>query len=431
MAMADEGKQGQETKDGKRGGLFKWVFGTFAGLLSGAAAMYVTALFNEVVKPARPLANFAVETEGLTATFHNRFAGEGWWDFGDGSELEPAVPEQPSITHTYPKPGTFTAKLTVRNFIGEEHDRTVAVGVTVGQSSGPAPAILSLDAAPISSSHAAPVTFRVSAKIANAERWVWDFGPDVPMEVATDTAASAERFITFASPGQHLIQVTALNGNQAVKKTLTVQVDAPPPGMFVARLQVKDTGTRMRKWQSTESVPINLTCYKRGCHTIDRQLDARRGCMITEAKLGAVNPAFKDLKLAIAPGGKSVRLTGSITPTADMLRLAIPLHVPVLMTQEKQSAVDAPPVEVVSAVPFPGTAVLHAPAPPTDCLHAQRGMTLELSGSGGPFWQHALPASDNLRDAQGRVYSVKATMTGNDVRLEITPNSIGLTSYQK
>ena len=68
------------------------------------------------------LFDFAVETDGLTATFHNRYAGEGWWDFGDGAPLEPALPQQPSISHTYAKPGTFPAKLMVRNYVGDEHE---------------------------------------------------------------------------------------------------------------------------------------------------------------------------------------------------------------------------------------------------------------------------------------------------------------------
>src|SRR5262245_12629836 len=170
LVMADEANAANEGKGGKRGGLFKWLFGSLAGLISGAAAMYATALFNEVVKPARPLANFAVETDGLTATFHNRFAGEGWWDFGDGSELEPAQHDQASISHTYAKPGTYAVKLTVRNIIGDEHDRTVSLGVTVSQNAAPQPVIGKLDVQPVGASRTAPATFRLAAQTTNAER---------------------------------------------------------------------------------------------------------------------------------------------------------------------------------------------------------------------------------------------------------------------
>ena len=64
----------------KRVGWFKAAIGAMVGLMSGAVGMYVSPLIDRVVKPSKPLANFAVETDGLTATFHNRYAGEGWWD---------------------------------------------------------------------------------------------------------------------------------------------------------------------------------------------------------------------------------------------------------------------------------------------------------------------------------------------------------------
>src|SRR5438067_9103208 len=121
--MADAAKK----EESKTFGWIRGAIGAFAGLLSGAAVMYLSPLVDRVVKPPRPLANFAVETDGLTATFHNRFAGEGWWDFGDGSPLEPAVAQDASISHTYSKAGTFTAKLMVRNYIGDEHERSVGV----------------------------------------------------------------------------------------------------------------------------------------------------------------------------------------------------------------------------------------------------------------------------------------------------------------
>src|SRR5580700_6848929 len=156
----------------------KPIAGPFIGLASGAAMMYASAIVNQVVKPAKPLANFAVETDGLSATFHNRYAGVGWWDFGDGSALEPATADQESITHTYLKPGTYSAKLTVLNFVGDQNDRAVPVEVSVQSTMNPAPPlIVGLDATPGSSDHSAPATFRIFAQTANAERCLWDLGP--------------------------------------------------------------------------------------------------------------------------------------------------------------------------------------------------------------------------------------------------------------
>ena len=45
-------------------------------------------------------------------------------------ELQPLTPQQELITHTYPGPGDYTAKLTLRNLLGDENERTVAVAIT-------------------------------------------------------------------------------------------------------------------------------------------------------------------------------------------------------------------------------------------------------------------------------------------------------------
>src|SRR5260221_12444976 len=137
--MADEPKKDQE--ESKKKGWLKGMLGAGMGLASGAAMMYLSPLVDRVIKPPKPLANFAVETEGLTATFHNRFAGEGWFDYGAGSPLEPALPAEPTVEHTYPKAGTYTAKLLVRNYLGDEHERSVGLNVTVGSANSALPTI--------------------------------------------------------------------------------------------------------------------------------------------------------------------------------------------------------------------------------------------------------------------------------------------------
>src|SRR5438128_1815112 len=83
-----------------------------AGPMSGAFMMYLSPLLDKVVKPAKPVANFAVDHQGTTVMFHNRSAGgsEGWWDFGDGSPLEPVLAGQEAVSHTYANPGAYIAK---------------------------------------------------------------------------------------------------------------------------------------------------------------------------------------------------------------------------------------------------------------------------------------------------------------------------------
>ena len=101
------------------------------GLCSGAVLMYVSPLVTTAIKPGKPLANFSEHVEGLTVTFQNRATGasDGWWDFGDGSPLEPFAATQEAIIHTFPRASSYNVKLSLRNFLGEENDRTVPVNL--------------------------------------------------------------------------------------------------------------------------------------------------------------------------------------------------------------------------------------------------------------------------------------------------------------
>ena len=69
---------------------------------------------------------YAPSTAGPASDSHAT-GDTGWWDYGDGSPLEPFAADQPTITHTYAKPGSYSVKLVVRNFTSDENERTVAV----------------------------------------------------------------------------------------------------------------------------------------------------------------------------------------------------------------------------------------------------------------------------------------------------------------
>jgi PKD repeat protein len=401
---------------------------TAAGLCSGAALMYVSPLVDRVVKPGKPLANFAAEPDGLTVTFQNRYAGEGWWDFGDGSPLEPATPDQSSISHTYPAPGKYSIKLLVRNFVGEEHERTVTLDVSAVSASSAAPTIASLDAVPISADHSAPATFRLVAQTTGAERCLWDLGPDQPLEAVTESLGKQERLVTFATPGQHVIQVTALGGDQAVRRAVSVQVDAPRGDTLVARLRVTDRGTRNERRQTNETLPITLPKNARGTIAIDRRIDAKPGHTIADAKFGQVDPAFANLKLTPSPDRRSVQVTGTLSPTTAMLQAQTPPLIPVVLTQERQWNLQRPPSDVTAAVGVPGSTSL--PLPPA-AAGGQRALALELRGPSGAGWQVPLPARGSVIEFQGKRYAISATQGDREVRLEVTPATGALTSFPK
>ncbi|HSQ57094.1 MAG TPA: PKD domain-containing protein, partial [Gemmata sp.] len=137
--MSDSASPGSASK--KSGGWMKAAILGTVGLGGGIAGTYATQVVNTVIKPTKPVANFSVATDGLAVTCQNQASGEsGWWDFGDGTSLVPFTLDQP-VTHTYAKPGSYTVKLTVRNFLGDENDRSVPVEVAAGPKELPAPLI--------------------------------------------------------------------------------------------------------------------------------------------------------------------------------------------------------------------------------------------------------------------------------------------------
>src|SRR6266852_8634344 len=87
--MGDKQESPAEAKNGF--GWLKAVGGGIGGLVSGAIMMYASPLVDKFVKPPKPVANFEKLIDGTTITFHNRSTGatDGWWDFGDGTALEP------------------------------------------------------------------------------------------------------------------------------------------------------------------------------------------------------------------------------------------------------------------------------------------------------------------------------------------------------
>src|SRR4051794_24659820 len=92
-----EGRLMSDQPAGAAGAIASWIKTTVASifaLLSGAVIMYASPLLDRVIKPAKPLANFEYQADGLKVTFHNRSTGgvEGLWDFGDGTALEPFTP---------------------------------------------------------------------------------------------------------------------------------------------------------------------------------------------------------------------------------------------------------------------------------------------------------------------------------------------------
>ena len=216
LAMADE----KPTKSNWLKALGTSVF----GLVSGAVLMYTTSFVNYFVKP-KPLANFAYQAQGLEVTFSNRStnANQGWWDFGDGSTLEPFSSDRETITHKYPRPGVYTAKLSLTNLFGDQNDRSVPVTLDDSQH-GPSPAIEKFTVTSLKPDLTAPVTLRVESAVKNASLSIWSAGDVRPLEIMQDPAANQDRLVTFTEPGTYSIRLVAVNGKEAVEKTEKITV---------------------------------------------------------------------------------------------------------------------------------------------------------------------------------------------------------------
>ena len=307
----------------------------FFGLCSGAFATYATAIFDRVVKPL-PVSNFSITADGLTITAQNHASGDnGWWDFGDGSPLEPFDPDQPAATHTYAKPGSYSVRLIVRNVLGKENDRSVGVDVkAAAKDEPPPPQIAGFAVQPVSPASMAPATFRVTADVANAEHVVWDLG-DGRIEV-TDGGGKIERLVTFEKPGQFPLQLVAHNGKSAAKQGSAVKVDAPPDGTLMAVVTITDGGSQTVRTNHLETMVVPAPRDK--TMTFSRNLWAKPGHTLLEVTLAKPEvPNVKNLKLTVAPDKRSAAISGEFTnQTAG--KIGADAMIPLKVSEEKASA---------------------------------------------------------------------------------------------
>jgi hypothetical protein len=407
----------------KLGGWLKAVLASVCGLLSGAVLMYLTPLVERVVKPGRPVANFSVEAQGLQVTFQNRSSGgfEGWWDFGDGTALEPYSPDQPAVSHTYTRPGQYTAKLSLRSLVGEESDRAVSVQIDAA-APGP-PEIAALEAAPLQPEAYAPATFRVTAKVNHADLCVWAFGGEHPLDVQADPPPAQERHITFKQPGQHAVKLAAVQGRQVVEKVLNVQVKAPPPGAVMVMLNVTHEACWVERKLLTPRHPFKFPDKQQGATWAFRQdFPAAPGFQVTDARLArpASSPAVKDVKVEVNKEKNKVTVSGQMVksgggnapPPVWVAELAI--------TQEKLGALCKRPVQSVAAPLREGPVFI--PLPRVEAGWSMKGRQIGLDvleGTQVVQQSPRLPARFTIM-RHNRPWLVTATEVGDQVRVEVT-----------
>jgi hypothetical protein len=425
--MAEAPQPAAEAKPSKFKNWLKGVVTAFAGLLAGSGMMYLSPLLDKVIKPAKPVANFAVEHQGLTVTLYNRSLGhgEGWWDFGDGSPLEPVSGKEDHVVHTYASPGTYTAKLTVRNLLGEESERSVTIQLENKQAVEP-PQILALEAIPVGGNAYAPATFRLCARTKNAQLCVWNYGDDDrPLEF-NDPAHCHDRLVTFPKPGGWVVKLAAVNGNQAVERSTVVYVEEPPREAITALLTVTEQATQVERVEVPHTVVENFTPDSKSvARPINKLIPARQGFEITAARWEPVSgKGGKDIKLAVAADRRSARLTGELVKDSGRPQNLI---LKVILTQEQRKPVTRPPVTVTAALSAPGTDLLPLPPPPQYWTDVQRQLRLELRDGDRIIWpQSQLPHNVPVT-IRGRRCILNATVSGEQVRVDITEPRPGQT----
>jgi PKD domain-containing protein len=406
----------------KSGGWLKaGIVGVFA-LGSGIAGTYATQVVNSVIKPGKPVANFSVAAEGLTVSCQNQASGEsGWWDFGDGTSLVPFAADQ-SVTHTYTKPGSYTVKLTVRNFLRDENERSVPVEVATGPKELPAPLITGFAVTPVGSSSMAPATFRVTGDVVNAEHCVWDFG-DGRVEVAD--GGKIDRMVTFDKPGQLSLSLVAHSGKQAVKQAAAVKIDAAPAGTLMAVLRVIDSGNEIKSVPRNASVAIPVPTGKNAPVTFSKPLQARPGFTIAKAAPAIDRPiaGVKSYKLEIAPDKHSVMVTGEWAGDAKSAGKAAggsDVIIPVKLVEERVTAMPPAMTHVTGMVAPRVPCILPLPqAPPGSVREYQ--LEIKQASASGPS---AVVARAPM-DAKGTIkfpwsapsgpYRFSATLEGDKV----------------
>ena len=448
MAEPSTVAEANPSSGGKVKNWMKTAIGTLAGLFSGAVLMYLTPLLDRVVKPAKPVANFGYQADGLTVTFHNRSSGgsAGWWDFGDGSPLEPVTPQQEILTHTYARPGEYTVRLTLRNLIGEEHERTVVVRLEPPRIDPPS--IAAFDIVPVSPGSYAPATFRIVSKVQNAQLYIWDLGDGRPLEISADKDGGQERLVTFERPGAYVVRLAAVNGTQAAVKSDIVQVNVPPVGTVTAVLSVTDEATRVETITVAEKFTAAFPVSSRETvHRIDKQLPARPGFEITDVgvklsggvgqrlqgrKEMVIDPAavgargVRELRLQLASDRRSVRLTGELVREGGKGSALPTLSLPVELVQQRRTPASRAGVPVTATLSVPGSAVLTMPPLPSDWTEPRRQARLELREGDRVVWQESQLTRGALLTLQNKRCIVSATAAGSQVRVDLVELPPGL-----
>jgi PKD repeat protein len=319
--MADEKPKGVK---GTLSGWIKAGVTSIVGMVSGALLMYGTAFLNNTIKPAKPIANFATQVNGLTVQFNNRSTGatQGWWDFGDGSALEPFDPKAEIVKHTYAKPGTYQVKLTLQNLLSEQGDRSTPITLDVSEIQPPE--IASFKIEHVSERDA---LYRVKCTVKNASFCILTAGDARPIEVI-ENAATFERYLKFDEMGSYTVRFAAINGKQVVEKMETVFVNPNENNETLAKVSVTYQAVQVQ----TETKNMKIYCGWPSGITENSALFRKErpvpdGFKIVKAELvnkPDADAPVRNVNLEVAPDQSKIILTGELVKSGGFLNANAP-----------------------------------------------------------------------------------------------------------
>ena len=461
MAAKEEDEGGKK----KGGGWIKTGLGMVGGMASGVVVMYFTAWLDNAVKPAKPVPNFRVEHEGCTVHFQNLSPGyTGWWDFGDGTELVPVTADSDSVVHKYERSGDYSVKMSLKNLLNEETERSVALHVEE-PAAAKEPKILTLTATPLTPGGYAPATYRITATTENAELCLWDWGDQRQLEPVNDKTGVMDKLVDFDKPRNYNVTLYALNEALITSKSVTVSLKDAPAGSVNVTVTATDAGTEVR----TRSQPFTLSDVFRPdakgdvCPLSGREMsaissvDKVRDWTIRDVKLtGANGKTFslgdkadapvdaaalgfgsaRNLRLQLGQDRKSMRLVGELVRGPSSGKGAVPPPALVLqgeMIEEvRRPETRTTPMPAMLQLPAAGqtaSQVVSLPATPGDWVSAQPRV-LHVTVQDGPSvvaQDLQAPCRVELTLQKRRCILAATLLKGKDgkdqVRLDLTDSS--------
>ncbi|HYV37378.1 MAG TPA: PKD domain-containing protein [Gemmataceae bacterium] len=426
--MSDSSKE--TTSKSGIGGWLKALIAAVFSAASGAALMYASPLLDSVIKPAKPVANFQAQVNGLNVTFQNKSTGghEGWWDFGDGSAMEPFVPDEPAIAHTYAKAGTYTVKLSLKNIINEANDRTA--NVSVDPTEATSPKIEAFNVIPVNGDYA-PAAFHVITKVKNADMCVWALG-DRPMEFNPDPPdGNQERYVTFKEPGIYVMRLAITNGKQTDEKYERVEVKAAPKGMVTATLAVTYEAARTDHKKTSPFVQMHFQVQDKGdVQTVIKQIQADPGFEFIKADVvqPIKGPFVNSAKVQIDPAKRdTVVLTSELKRPSAKTAVAPACVVQLALVQQRRAVAVAKAPEPVSMnLAVPGTTLMPLPQLASGWEAKSRKMTLDLQQDGRSLGRFDGNMPHNAAvQIGGGVYVFSATEQNGQLRVDAVAQGAG------